>query len=91
MQHHLSIRIDEDNPTHHLWNNGGSWWIHYTVHTDDGRKRRVRYSLKTTRLDYARVLRDAIFALWTGPDRPVEEVLRRLLENPPPFPHASEE
>ena len=28
----LSIKIDLENPDHHLWNNHGTWWIHYTVH-----------------------------------------------------------
>ena len=21
-----SIRVHEDTPTHHLWNNNGTWW-----------------------------------------------------------------
>ena len=66
----LSIRVDADNPLHHLWNNGGTWWIHYTVHTDDGRKRRVRYSLGTAAVEQARVLRDAVFAAWIEPPEP---------------------
>ena len=75
MQQHLSIRIDEDNPRHHLWNNGGTWWVHYTIHTDDGRKRRVRYSLRTTFLERARSARDAIFARLKASDRPLGTVL----------------
>jgi hypothetical protein len=61
----LSLRIDADNPRHHLWNNNGSWWIHYTLHTPENRIRRVRRSLNTGDLTEARLRRD--------------EVLRRLL------------
>ena len=56
----LSIRIDAENPDHHLWNNHGTWWIHYTVHTDDWRIRRVRRSLRPRRREVARLRRDAI-------------------------------
>jgi len=70
----LAIRIDAENPDHHLWRNGDTWWIHYTVHYETepgaGRKRRVRYSLGTPLLDQARLLRDAIFAAWTEPPEP---------------------
>ncbi len=62
MDETLAIRVDADNPTHHLWLNGPTWWIHFTVHTADGRKRRVRYSLETPEEDEARMLRDAVFA-----------------------------
>ena len=54
-----SIRVHEDNPTHHLWNNNGTWWIHFTVHFDH-RKRRVRKSLKTALLAEAIERRDAL-------------------------------
>ena len=37
----LSIRIDPTNPEHHMWNNNGTWWCHYTVHMPDYQKRRV--------------------------------------------------
>ena len=29
---HSGIRITADNPNHHLWNNHGTWFLHYTVH-----------------------------------------------------------
>jgi hypothetical protein len=47
-----SIRVLNHNPTHHLWNNNGTWWVHFTVHFDQ-RKRRVRRSLKTRSLTEA--------------------------------------
>ena len=28
----LSIRTKADNPDHHLWNNHGIWFVHYTIH-----------------------------------------------------------
>lgn len=56
----LAIRVDDANPNHHLWNNHGTWWIHYTLRAD-GRRRRVRTSLATPNLEEARELRDRIF------------------------------
>ena len=46
------------NPNHHIWNNNGTWWAHYTVHNDDYTKQRVRVSLKTDDVEIARALRD---------------------------------
>lgn len=67
MTESLSIRVNAENPSHHLWKNGETWWINYTVHTDDGRKRRVRYSLGTRDFEGAKLLRDAVFAVWAEP------------------------
>ena len=55
----LSIRTT-DNPFHHLWNNNGTWWCHYTEHLPDFTKRRVRRSLHTSDSGIARVLRDSL-------------------------------
>ena len=55
----LSIRTSE-NPFHHLWNNNGTWWCHYTEHLPDHTKRRVRRSLHTSDSGIARVLRDSL-------------------------------
>ncbi len=57
-----SIRITDNNPDHHLWNNNGTWWIHYTLHLPDYTKRRVRKSLETRQAQIARRRRDQIFA-----------------------------
>lgn len=54
-----SLRVDHANQSHHLWNNNGTWWIHYTVHFDH-RKRRVRRSLRTRSLADAIARRDAL-------------------------------
>jgi hypothetical protein len=59
---HLSIRINTSRRDHHLWlNNGGVYWVHYTLHWD-GRKRRIRRSLQTRDLERAIALRDELFA-----------------------------
>jgi hypothetical protein len=55
----LSLRINPENPNHHLWDNHGTWWIHYTVHPTPWTQRRVRRSLGTSDLDVARRQRDA--------------------------------
>ena len=56
----LSIRTDDTNPNHHLWNNNGTWYIHYTVHPDALTSERIRRSLGTRDLGLARRRRDQI-------------------------------
>ncbi len=58
---YLSVRIDTQNPRHHIWNNNGTWWIHLTLHWGN-RKRRIRRSLKTSDLREAIRRRDELFA-----------------------------
>jgi hypothetical protein len=58
----LSIKIDTENPDHHLWNNHGTWWVHYTIHQPNYTKRRVRVSLETRSRNEARQRRDTLFA-----------------------------
>ncbi|MEY3479657.1 MAG: hypothetical protein RIQ71_432 [Verrucomicrobiota bacterium] len=48
------------NPDHHIWNNNGTYWCHYTVHEKDYTKKRVRVSLGTKDVEIARALRDFI-------------------------------
>jgi hypothetical protein len=62
MKNVLSIRVTKANLDHHLWNNHGVWWIHYTVLLDGVRQRRVRHSLATRDRDEARDLRDILLA-----------------------------
>jgi hypothetical protein len=57
---HLVTRRTDTNPNHHLWNNNGTWWLHFTLHSDIGTKKRHRTSLKTPNLDAARRKRDRI-------------------------------
>jgi hypothetical protein len=58
----LRVRIRAENRNHHLWNNHGTWFLHYTVHPTPFTKERVRRSLGTPLLDVARERRDAFFA-----------------------------
>jgi len=62
----LRVRIHADNPNHHLWNNHGTWFLHYTVHPTPFTKERVRRSLGTGSLAAARERRDAFFAHWSA-------------------------
>jgi len=65
MTHSLAIRLNPGNPDHHLWNNNGTWWCHYTVHPTPLTKERIRASLGTKDLAKARLRRDQLlFAFW---------------------------
>ena len=55
-----ALRIDESNLNHHLWNNNGTWWIHYTIYPSPVTVERIRHSLKTKKILEARSLRDEI-------------------------------
>lgn len=54
-----SLRVDPANANHHLWNNHGIWWLHYTLHLPDYTKRRIRKSLSNRSLETARAKRDS--------------------------------
>ena len=62
----LSVRVNQKNPDHHLWNNHGTWWLHYTLHMADFTKRRVRKSLGTNDVAEARARRDELFSNLVG-------------------------
>jgi len=47
---------------HHLYNNNGTWWCHYTEHHSDFTKQRIRMSLQTPSLPAARAKRDRWFS-----------------------------
>ena len=57
----LSLRVKGGNENHHLWNNRGVWWCHFTLHKSDATAERLRFSLRTTDVDKARERRDRIF------------------------------
>ncbi len=65
--HQLSLRVNPANPNHHLWNNNGTWFIHYVVHPTPFTKDRVRRSLRTKSLAVARAKRDAILGAASEP------------------------
>jgi len=62
----LSLRVRGGNLNHHLWNNNGMYWCHFTVHLADFTKERRRLSLGTDNLGEARRLRDALLATFGG-------------------------
>ena len=57
-----AIRVSAANPNHHLWNNHGTWFLHYTVYPTPLTKDRIRRSLGTKDLAVARSRRDAFFS-----------------------------
>ncbi len=62
-----SARINEANPNHHLWNNNGTWFLHYTVYPTPLTKERIRRSLGTKDLELARERRDDVLRLLAKP------------------------
>jgi hypothetical protein len=56
----LVIRFASGNDNHHIWNNNGIWWCHFTLREGHGRTRRIRKSLKTRDQEKAREKRDRI-------------------------------
>jgi hypothetical protein len=63
----LALRIDESNENHHLWNNNGTWWIHYTIYPTPVTAERIRHSLRTSDISTARERRDALFQKLLNP------------------------
>jgi hypothetical protein len=56
-----ALRFREENENHHLWNNNGTWFLHYTVYPTPFTKERIRRSLGTKDVETARARRDAFF------------------------------
>jgi len=56
----LALRVNDSNLNHHLWNNNGTWWVHYTVYPTPVTAERRRKSLKTKNIIVARLRRDKI-------------------------------
>lgn len=61
-----ALRLNTENPNHHLWNNNGTWFLHYTVYPTAFTKERIRRSLGTKDLSIARQRRDAFFQQLLG-------------------------
>ena len=73
-------RVRPENQNHHLWNNHGTWFLHYTVHPTPFTKERVRRSLGTKDIGVARERRDAFFAqLSADVSKPVGNVARKAV------------
>lgn len=66
-----SLRISETNPNHHLWNNNGTWFLHYTIYPTPFTKERIRCSLRTKDLTLARKRRDMFFERLSASPVPV--------------------
>ena len=62
----LAIRINKDNPNHHISKNGSRWWINITVHLPDYTGYRPRFSLKTRDVHEARRRRDEILGMYSN-------------------------
>jgi len=57
-----ALRVRAENANHHLWNNHGTWFLHYTTYPTPLTKERIRRSLGTRDLTVARERRDRFFA-----------------------------
>ena len=74
------IRVRAENANHHLWNNHGTWFLHYTVHPTPFTKERIRRSLGTKDVIVARERRDAFFnQLAAAATKPAGTVLRKAV------------
>jgi hypothetical protein len=62
MRYSLAIRLNPANPDHHLWNNNGTWFVHYTTHPTPFTKQRIRTSLQTKDVVEARCRRDQLLS-----------------------------
>ena len=62
-QSKISVRCQAGNANHHLWNNNGTWWCHFTLHLPDFTKRRLRRSVGTACIEEARYTRDFLLAV----------------------------
>ena len=75
-----SLRIAPENPNHHLWNNHGTWFLHYTRYPTPFTKERIRRSLGTKDLRIARQRRDSFFTLLAlEAARPDDPALRKAV------------
>lgn len=61
-----SLRVNPENLNHHLWNNNGTWFVHYVVHPTPYTKERIRHSLRTKSVEEARARRDALLESLTA-------------------------
>ena len=65
----LAVRYSPPNEdpsrvlNHHLWNNRGTWWCHFTLHRPDYTAERVRVSLRTRDVIEARRRRDQLLSV----------------------------
>ncbi len=53
-------RTKATGPDHHIWDNNGTWWAHFSITRRRGPSKRVRLSLCTKNVDVARERRDQL-------------------------------
>jgi hypothetical protein len=58
----ISVRVNPGYPNHHIWNNHGTWYLHYVIYPTPITKQRIRRSLGTKYVAEARRLRDEFLA-----------------------------
>jgi RNA polymerase sigma factor (sigma-70 family) len=63
----LKTRGAGKNENHHIWNNNGTWFCKFRVTTADGRIKKMKESLKTKRVEEARIRRDEMMAAYNEP------------------------
>jgi hypothetical protein len=71
------IRVHAENPNHHLWNNHGTWFLHYTIHPTPFTKERIRRSLGTKDVRVARERRDSFFAHLASDPKSASQMARK--------------
>ena len=70
-QKNRSRRHRSGGLNHHIWNNNGVWFAHFTVHPSPVTKERVRCSLNTKSVVEARKRRDELFRRLVSTKQPV--------------------
>jgi len=71
----IAVRVNPANPRHHLWNNNGTWFVHYTAYPSPVTKQRFRVSLGTKRFDEAQRKRDRLLSKLLGHRRSIRFAL----------------
>ena len=82
----IAIRVDPANPRHHLWNNNGTWFVHYTVHPTPFTKQRIRVSLGTKGIEQAQRKRDRLLSRLADNSAPtrLQAIVSRTVSLPRP-------
>ena len=63
----FSVRVNESNPVHHIWNNNGSWWFRAVYCPTPIISERVAFSLFTREREEAIHRRDCILGASEAP------------------------
>lgn len=63
----VKTRGSGKNENHNIWNNNGTWFCKFRVTTADGGTEHINKSLKTKRVEEARIRRDEMMAPYNEP------------------------